>query len=149
MVGGVCDCSVAMRILPAVCNYRNDLYTYLCECPLQFLSYVVCVRAYTVNSLFFIVEIFSDAHSENLLLGYYSTAKICLQRNIISFVYLELKYAHVSDYSQNVSSPLFQAVATRSQRIALRSTTFCRYCLGSLEHTKSSPTAAAHISLYT
>ena len=44
MVGGVCDCSVAMRILPAVCNYRNDLFTYLCECPLQFLSYVVCAR---------------------------------------------------------------------------------------------------------
>ena len=53
--------------------------------------------------------------SENLLLGYYSTTKIFLQRNIISFVYLELKCAHVSGYSQNVSSPLFQAVATRSQ----------------------------------
>ena len=87
--------------------------------------------------------------SENLLLGYYSTTKNFLQRNIISFVYLELKCAHVSDYSQNVSSPLFQAVATRSQRIALRSATFCRYCLGSLEHIESSPTAAAHISLYT
>ena len=101
---------------------------------------------YTVNSLFLIVEIFSDAH-KNLLLGYYSTTKLFLQRNIISVVYLELKCAHVSDYSQNVSSPLSQAVATRPQRIALRSATFCRYCLGSLEHIKSSPTTAAHISL--
>ena len=84
----------------------------------------------TVNSLFSSWKYFrTHTLSENLLLGYYSTTKIFLQRNIISFVYLELKCAHVSDYSQNVSSPLFQAVVTRSQRIALQSATFCRYCL--------------------
>ena len=55
----------------------------------------------TVNSLFSSWKYFrTHTLSENLLLGYYSTTKIFLQRNIISFVYLELKCAHVSDYSQ-------------------------------------------------
>ena len=100
------DCSVARRILPAVCNYRNDLFTYLCECPLQFFFHIQCVcGAYTVNSLFFIVEIFSDAY----VVRKFVTLILFHYKNFISVVYLELKCAHVSDYSENVKEPLFQS----------------------------------------
>ena len=43
----------------------STVYVYLYSYSYIYIyihSYPVCVRAYTVNSLFFIVEIFSDAH---------------------------------------------------------------------------------------